>query len=106
MTLVPMNICPDDYACPSSDYDASPCVYLNDAQVEALGIKTVPAPGTVYQLQARAVVQSVTASAEEPDEVVTEGQAPDIRLTLVLTAIGLAPGAGKSDTEVAASLYG
>ena len=105
MNLIPMDIKGDDSVAPSNEFDASPCIYLTDDQVEALGIKGMPAPGAVFMLQARAVVQSVTASAEEPEESAAEGAAPDVSLSLRLVAIALQPG-GKSSTEMAASLYG
>lgn len=104
MQLVSMNI-KDDDASVSSDYDPSPCIYLTDDQVEALGINGMPPPGTVFTLQARAVVTSVTASAEEPDEVAEEGNAPDVSLSLRLTDIGL--GGAKADSaKTATVLYG
>lgn len=102
MKLVAMNI-KDDDGMDSKEYDGSPCVYLNDDQVEALGIKNMPAPGTVFTLQARAVVRSVTATAEEPDEVAAEGKGPDISLTLCLTDIGIEP---TSSAGTASALYG
>lgn len=85
-----------------ADYDSCPCIYLNDDQVEALGITTPPPPGKVFQLQVVAVATSVTASMEEADEKATEGSAPDVRLTLKLTDITIVD-SGKS---IAASLYG
>lgn len=70
-------------------YDERPCLYLTDDQVEALGIKGIPAPGTVFTLQARCVVERVTAEAEEADEAKTEGSTPDVSLSLRITDMGL-----------------
>lgn len=85
-----------------AEYDSCPCIYLNDDQVEALGITTPPPPGKTYQLRVVAVVKSVTAEAEEAAEKPTEGNAPDVYLTLKLTDIEIVD-SGKS---IAASLYG
>lgn len=85
--------------------DCCPCIYLNDDQVEALGIKGMPAPGTVFMVQARAVVTSVTARAEEAEETATEGTKPDVSLSLKLVEMGATP-ASVSDTERATMLYG
>ena len=82
--MTPLNIKSDDGVYPE-DYDASPCIYLSDDQVEALGIKGMPAPGTVFMLRCRAVVQRVTAEAEEAEEVAAGGNAPDVSLELRIT---------------------
>ncbi len=89
--------------CPSGDYDNSPTIYLTDDQCEALGITTVPAPGTVYMLKVRAVATRVTAEAEEADEAKAEGNAFDISLMLKLTDIEITQGSGKDTASV---LYG
>ena len=99
--MAKMNTKSDDMVAPSDDYDSSPCIYLSDDQVEALGIKTPPAPGKVYQLQVVAVATSVTATMEEADEAAEEGNAPDVRLTLKLTDITIMD-SGKS---IADTLY-
>jgi len=98
-----MNIRSDDSVYPSGDYDASPEIHLSDEQVEALGITSPPAPGTVYMLRVRAVATRVTAELEEPDEVKAEGNAPDVSLCLRLTDIEIAQGGGK---DAATLLYG
>jgi hypothetical protein len=100
--MISLNIKSDDYAEPSADYDASPCIYLNDDQVEALGIKGTPAPGTSFMATVRLVVRSVTATAEEPDEVETEGKGPDINLSLLVAEMEITG----SGTKAADSLYG
>jgi hypothetical protein len=101
--MVSMNIKSDD-AVESAEYDPSPCIYLNDDQVEALGITTMPAPGTTFTMTARVVVRSVTATAEEPEEVAAEGTAPDISLTLCVAEMELAPAAAPAD-GMAVRLY-
>lgn len=101
MQLVSMNI-KDDDTMPLADYDCSPCIYLTEDQVEALGITGMPAPGTVFMLQAHAVVTSVTARAEESDEVAKEGNAPDVSLSLKLTDMGVS----RSGKDNASILYG
>lgn len=93
-----------DYAMPTA-MDCCPCIYLSTEQTEALGIKGMPAPGTVFMLQARAVVTSMTATAEESDEVAKEGAAPDISVSLKLVEMGVSP-QSTSDTERASVLYG
>lgn len=103
--MVNMNIKSDDRDCcvASGDYDRSPTIYLTDDQCEALGITTAPQPGTVYMLKVRAVATRVTAEAEETDEAKTEGNTPDISLTLLLTDIEIVTGGGK---DTASMLYG
>ncbi len=81
--MTPMNIKPE--ANEVAEYDACPCIYLSDDQVEALGIKGMPMPGSVFMLTCRAVVKYVSAEAEEPDEVAAEGNKPDVSLTLQIT---------------------
>jgi hypothetical protein len=83
-------------------YDCCPCIYLNDDQVEALGIKGLPAPGTVFTLQCRAVVESITARAEEADEKAAEGGKPDVSLSLKITDMA----ASRSGGDTASMLYG
>jgi hypothetical protein len=102
--MVNMNIKSDDSATVGpGDYNASPTIYLSDDQCEALGITTAPAPGTVYMLKVRAVATRVTAEAEKTDEAKTEGNAPDISLTLQLTDMEIVNGGGK---DTASMLYG
>ena len=88
---------------PTASMSCCPTIYLNDDQVEALGITTMPAPGSVLMLRVRAVVSRVMASAEEADETEAEGTGPDISLTLTCTDMEVTSG-GKGNT--AAALYG
>lgn len=101
MALVSMNVKGDaDEAMPEG-FDCCPCIYLNDDQVEALGIKGMPAPGVVFTLQCRAVVTRVTAEAEEADEVAKEGNAPDVSLSLKITDMA----ATRSEAAPSSVLY-
>lgn len=91
MAMIDMNVQGDrDYG--PDNYDASPCVYLSEAQCKALGITTPPAAGTTVTLTARAVVQSVTQSMDGDEDD------PDVRLSLLLTfvEIGGAPSSSAS----------
>lgn len=102
MNLVDMTqVGSDSDCCRPVGCDGSPCIYLSSDQCEALGITGMPAPGTVFQLEARAMVTSMTASAEDPSE--GEGDAPDISVSLKLVALGVAPDGGASAAQV---LYG
>ena len=101
--MVSMNIKGDQDCAPMGEYNNSPTIYLTDDQCEALGITSAPEPGTVYMLKVRAVATRVTAEMEESDEVATEGDAPDISLTLLLTDMEIVQGGGKS---TASMLYG
>lgn len=87
-------------------YNMCPCIYLNDDQVEALGIKEPPAPGTQYVLRVVAVATRVTATAEEPEEQATEGSAPDVSLELRLTDIEIQSNTTVRRGQAAALLYG
>lgn len=99
--MAKMDIESDDGMAVVPSYDCCPRIYLTDDQVEALGITGVPLPGKTYQLTVAAVVESVTAEAEEADEVKAEGNKPDVRLTLKLTDITIVD-SGKS---IADTLY-
>lgn len=101
--MADMNIKSDEMA---GEYNACPCIYLNDDQVEALGIKEPPAPGTTYVLRVVAVATRVTAEAEEPDEVATEGNAPDVSLELRLTDIEIQSNSAVRQGQAATMLYG
>jgi hypothetical protein len=103
--MINMNIASDDYTCSPSKYDASPCIYLNDDQVEALGIKGMSTPGTVIMLMCKALVTSTTATAEEADEVGEEGKAPDVSLSLRITDMEVTR-TGSSTKDTAKALYG
>lgn len=99
--MVSMNIKPEPGELETSaEYDPSPVLYLNDDQVEALGIKGVPAPGVVFSLRCRAVVTGVRAEGEEPGE--GEGDAPDVSLTLRITDME----ATRSEASATSVLYG
>ena len=96
--MISMNTKPDG---DMAEYGSCPTIYLNDDQVEALGIKGMPAPGTVMMLTARVVVTRVTAEAEEPDEA--EGSAPDISLSLKITDMEVTK--QNSSQDIADALY-
>lgn len=102
MALVSMNTDDTTEDDSAGEYDPSPIIHLNDDQVEALGIKGMPAPGVVFSLQCRAVVTRVAAEGEESDEQKTEGSAPDVYLTLRVTHMS----ATRTETSAAATLYG
>lgn len=104
-----MNITPEreTYASPmATEYNNAPCIYLTDDQVEALGIKEPPKPGTKFQLKCVAVATSVTSEMEEQDEVATEGNKPDVRMTLRLDDIEVVGKGGTSHEQAATVLYG
>lgn len=102
--MVNMNIKSNDSGCcGSSDYNASPTVWLSEEQCAALGITTAPAAGTAYMLKVRAVATTVTTEVESNSEG-GEGGAPDIRLTLQLTDMEIVAGAG--EPSIATVLYG
>lgn len=102
MQMVSMKTGDHEPSCTVGEYDPSPCIYLNDDQVEALGIKGMPPPGTVFTLQCRAVVTSVTARAEEGGEKAAEGDAPDVNLSLKITDMA----ASRAGGDTASMLYG
>lgn len=89
----------------SVEYDGRPRLHLDDDMIEKLGIKGIPAPGTVFMLQAKAIAERVTAHAEEAEEVAVEGNKPDVSICLILAEIGLQP-ASTSSAEQASMLYG
>lgn len=98
--MVSMDIKDDDS---SVQMDCCPTIYLNCEQCEALGITGMPPPGTIYMLRVKAVVKRITAEAEEADEVASEGDSPDVSLTLSLTDMEIVQGGGK---EASSLLYG
>lgn len=101
MALVSMNTMKDG---PESEpADCCPTIWLNDDQVEALGIKGIPKPGTTMRLVCNAVITSVRAEAEEAEEVAAEGKAPDVYLTLKITEMEAS--SGSTDADIASALY-
>lgn len=103
--MASMNIKSDDMASSpvgEAEYDASPCIYLSDDQVEALGIKSATA-GQVLNLKVVAKATRVTSTQEEPDEAAAEGNSPDVTLTLCLTDIEVV---GTAEKSIADTLYG
>lgn len=87
------------------EYDGRPRIYLDDDVVEKLGLGGIPAPGTVFMMQARVVAERVIAEAEEAEEVATEGNKPDVSICIILTDVGLSP-EKVSDKDRAKALYG
>jgi len=96
--MTSMKIASDETA-PANPGPYCPRIYLCDDQVEALGIKSPPLPGTVYHLKVVAEAVSVTATKEEADEKAKEGNAPDVSLTLELTDIEIVD-SGKTAAQV------
>lgn len=105
MNLVSMKTEPESYGVDAVAPDCCPRIYLTDDQVEALGITGMPPPGTVFMIQAKAVVTRTSAHAEEAEEVPTEGMKPDVCLDLKITDMGVQR-ASASNAEVAKALYG
>ena len=89
----------------AAEYDSRPRIYLDDDVVEKLDLGGIPAPGTVFTMQARVVAERVIAAAEEAKEVATEGNTPDVSICLILTDVGLTP-EKVSDKDRAKALYG
>ena len=98
-----MNVKEDDAVTQMGEYDPSPCIYLTDDQVEALGITGMPAPGTVMMMTARVVVTRVTAEAEESEELEKEGNKPDVSLSLKITDMEVTR--QNSSDDIASALY-
>lgn len=88
---------------PEFKRDPRPRLYIDDDLVEALGIKGIPTPGTVFTIQARAVAERVSAEVEEPGE--GEGKTPDVELCLLITDIGMEQGSANNEQR-ASMLYG
>lgn len=101
MQMVSMNVDDDDAVRPQG-YDCCPRIYLNAEQVEALGIQGMPEPGTVFLVQAHAVVTSMTATAEQDNEEKAEGKGTDVSLSLKLVEMAAQPAGG----DKASVLYG
>jgi hypothetical protein len=98
MRMVSMKVVEHDTACMPS-YDACPTIYLNEAQVKALGIAGMPEPGTAMTMEARVIVQRMEASATGE-----QGAAPQVCLSLKIEDMGLAPHVSEQDQ--ASMLYG
>jgi hypothetical protein len=94
---------PEDDGMEEMSSDCCPCIYLNDDQVEALGIKGVPVPGTTMRLVCNAVITVVRAEAEEAEEGKTEGSTPDVYLTLKITEMEASQ--STSSADMASALY-
>lgn len=101
MALVSMNTVEDGPEVEAPD--CCPTIWLNDDQVEALGIKGIPKPGTTMRLVCNAVITAVRAEAEEAEEAMTEGKGPDVYLTLKITEMEASH--PSSDADIASVLY-
>jgi hypothetical protein len=97
MKMVSMNVKPDYSTCGPGEYNESSRLYLTAEQVEALGIKSTPAPGTVFSLQCKATTKEVTARAEDEKD-----EGPKISLTLCIDEMAATP----ATTDHASMLYG
>lgn len=106
MQMVSTKIEGEAYAAEAPVYHGRPRLYLCDDLVEKLGLQGIPAPGTVFNLQARVVATEVTARAGEADEVAAEGTAPDVSLCIVFTDMGLEKAEGMGAERSATLLYG
>jgi len=82
------------------------CIYLNEEQVEALGLgKNPPAAGSTVSLRAIAKVVQVTQEAD-PGEEVAEGESAsdvDVELRFQITDLEVMPQGGT--TNIAAAIY-
>ena len=96
--MIDMNIKSNNSCSSTDEHNSCPMLYLTDDQVEALGITTAPAAGTTFTLQCKAVAIRVTSEVEEAAE--GEGDAPDVSLTLRITAMEL-----QEDRSAASMLY-
>ena len=83
----------------ADDYGYGLCINLGKEQCAALGISSLPEPGTVVMLQARAVVTrtSIVNDGDNDD--------PEHNLSLQITDLDLGD-APKSAGELASALYG
>lgn len=87
----------------ANGYDAGPCVYLTEDQVEALGLKAnPPAAGSSVGIRAVARVISKTENADLDGD----GDGVDVMLSLQITDMEITPGATGSNTGAASMLYG
>lgn len=80
----------------SSEYGYGLCIHLEEDQCEALGITTLPAPGQVVMIRARAVVTRT--------RVENDGEGPEKYMSLQITDMEL--GGAQPEQSPATMLYG
>ncbi len=109
MAMVSMKVDSKDYDMampPDNPYGYGLCIYLNEEQVEALGLdKNPPKAGTSVGIRAIATVVSVTQEAD-PTEEAAEGEDPDdidVTLRFQITDMEVTPG---GQTITGSMLYG
>lgn len=99
MALVSMKREPDNEpyeAVMESEYGYGTCIHLDEDQCNALGITTLPAPGQVVMIRARAVVTRT--------RVENDGEGPENHMSLQITDMEL--GGAQSEQSAASLLYG
>lgn len=74
---------PEAYSAPN--YGGGLCLYLDENQCEALGLKSALKPGTQVTLKAQAVVTTSSASLERDGD----DAGPDLSLHLQITDMGV-----------------
>lgn len=79
-----------------NEYGYGTCIHLDEDQCNALGITTLPAPGQVVMIRARAVV---TRTMVEND-----GEGPENHMSLQITDMEL--GGAQTEKSAATMLYG
>lgn len=79
-----------------SEYGYGTCIHLDEDQCNALGITTLPTPGQVVMIRARAVV---TRTMVEND-----GEGPENHMSLQITDMEL--GGAPTEQSAASMLYG
>lgn len=109
MALVSMKVDPPEMemAQPDSPYGWGLCIYLNEEQVEALGLNgNPPQAGSTVTLRAIAKVTRVVQEADAAEEA-AEGEDPndiDVSLSLQITDLEVLPQGVASNS--ATMLYG
>ena len=103
MSLVDMDVGSDGYSSLQSNTNL-PCVYLNEDQVEALGLKeTPPAAGSVISIQAIGKVTTLTQDSDSDED----GDGIDVRFNFVITEMSIVPSeTNSSGADAATVLYG
>ena len=111
MSLVSMKVDPPENEAVAADspYGWGLCLYLNEEQVEALGLNSnPPRAGSTVGIRGIAKVVRVTQEADAAEET-AEGEDPndiDVSLSLQITDLEVTPEGATSSAQSASMLYG
>lgn len=84
--------CCETVACDAPEYPYGLCIDLNDDALDKLGLKALPAVGTVVMIQAQAIVTATSSNS-------TQGGEQEMRASLQITDMAVTANDSRSSAE-------